>query len=897
MKKLMIQKSFFLLFCAILLPTRILRAELVLAEKGVSSYQIVIPDQVAGNDENEIVDRWLMMTGKLIEAAFRTNGFEIAVVRESAKIPEKPGIYLGATEFARKNGLRTDFEDWTYQLKVVGQDLAIVGADHRDPTKTIRSTHTPLALLGTVKGACDFLRQYVGVRFLFMNMNQSHYGTRGDGMDVLEDGKLVVDTRSLAFLPMQRIAIPTDLDLQKTPMLRACSDLEHETFFHIANNFFPLLSSIQGASTSWHQIISRDAYGKDHPEYFALMADGRRACDHPVEGARGLEQLCPTHPEVQALMTQGLERLIQAGNKTIRLSPPDAYYLCWCNCERCLRLFGGRGDTWADVYVRGRSGKLWDVYFGITEPLRKQYPEVRIVLWDYQDTPITSVREFPENIIPQLQFGKQADFDRLKGITIPAGICGLEETFTGFGVGGPYLPERTPEYIAGLVQSMARSKMQWTTRDGSMGYVRGLQASAYYVYGRMMDDPSADWRVIFEEFCTAAFGDVAPVMIRFYDGLHEQIALYSDFFGIMMPAWDRKYGRSQYRDNKWHVMSMYPPEYCAAADALLTSAERQTKDPDVKARLHLIRIEFNYLSDLSRIFHLHSAWLLNPSPEFLNPLLDALDAWRAGLESLAGGTGSNGFKPLADWPEMRPFNGHFFSHAALEGSSYQQRWNTTCLNWDTGAIRSGVLKNQYRLSVPLVMEAPGLDGDAWEQAPEQVLRIRNDMPFRAVRTTFKVLRDRDHLYIRFDSLNPGDHPENLPKIQAERDVFTQEYVELGIQPVAGGTIYRLVANPSGGVRYDSASTFDAGKQKEDVAWNGRWEFDFRTTGEKGPWNLGVRNWTAWFKIPFVELGGSAPAAGQAWRFNAARYRNVSQYLLWHDAQSVTDPQALGTLEF
>ncbi len=897
MQKIMIQKIFLLLFCTLLLPIRTLGADLVLAEKGVSPYQIVIPDQAAGNDENEIVDRWLLMTGKLIEAAFRTNGFEIAVVRESAKIPEKPSIYLGPTDFARKNGLRTDFEDWTYQLKVVGQDLAIVGADRSDPRKTIRGTKTPLALLGTVKGACDFLRQYVGVRFLFMNMTQSQYATHGDGIGVLEGNKLAIDTRSIAFSPMPRIAIPTDLDLQKTPMLRACADSDHETFYAIANNFFPLLSSVQGATVSWQKVIPRTEYGKDHPEYFALMPDGRRACEYPVKGARGLEKLCPTHPEVQALMVQEVERLIQIGNKTIVIAPPDAYHLCYCNCDRCIDLFGGRAESWGEITLRGSTGKLWQAYFGITERLRKQYPEVRIVLWDYQDTPIASVREFPENVIPQLQFGKQSDFDRLQGITIPAGICGLEETFTGFGIGGPYLPERTPEHVAGLVQSMAQAKIQWTRRDGSMGYVRGLQAPAYYVYGRMMDDPSADWRGIFEEFCTAAFGDVAPTMTRFYDGLHEQIALYSDFFGVFMPAWDRKYGRSQYRDNKWHVMSMYPPEYCAAADALLTSAERQAKDPDVKARLHLIRIEFDYLSDLSRIFHLHSAWLLNPSLEFLNPLVDAIDAWRERLTSLAGGTARNNFKPLDDWPEMRPFNSHFFSHAALEGGAYQQRWNTTCLNWDTGAIRSGVLKNQYRLSVPLVMEAPGLDGDAWEQAPEQVLRIRNDMPFRAVRTTFKVLRDRDHLYVRLDCLNPADHPENLPKIQDERDVFKQEYVELGIQPVAGGAIYRFAGNPSGGVSYDSAWTVGAGKLKEDVTWKGRWAFDSQTTDEKGTWNLGSRIWTTCFRIPFAELGGASPAIGETWGFNVARNRNTSQYLIWYDAQSVTDPQALGMLEF
>jgi len=175
------------------------------------------------------------------------------------------------------------------------------------------------------------------------------------------------------------------------------------------------------------------------------------------------------------------------------------------------------------------------------------------------------------------------------------------------------------------------------------------------------------------------------------------------------------------------------------------------------------------------------------------------------------------------------------------------------------------------------------------------------MPFRTVRTTFKALRDHNHLYIRVDCLNPSEHPEDLPEAKDERGVFKQEHVELGIQPSTGGTIYRLAANPTDGVRYGAAWTLNAQNQPtEDIAWNGKWEFAFQTTGKKGPWSRSGRTWTAWFRIPFAELGGAVPAAGASWGFNAARRRinpSVNQYLLWRDAPSVTDPQKLGMLVF
>jgi len=665
-------------------------AELVIAENGKSDYQIVIPDKA----QDEIVDTWLFATAKLMQTAFEKNGFEIAVVKESAKAPDKPGIYLGATEFAKKNGVSLEeYDDWTYVQKTVGKDLIIAGHDKKDPTETIRSTDTPMALLGTVKGACDFLREYAGVRFLFLNLDQSQYVVvNEDGLPAYnEDGSLNVDTRSIAFMPVEKIAVAEELDLRKTPMMRANYDAAYETFYYIANNFFPMLSNVMGSSVSWYGTIVPAEYAEDHPEYFALLPDGKRACETPVPDYR--MRYCVTNQGVQDLMYEAAEKLIANGEKTIGISTMDAYRLCQCNCDECNKLFGMKAENWQQTRARGDSGKLWQALFNITERIRENYPEVKVVLLNYQDTPVNEnvIKRFPPNVIVKIQFASQYDFDRLKGVEFPAGICGFEETFTGFGQAGPYLPERTPEHMAEVVRTMKRNNVKWSMRDGLLGYVRGMQAPAYYVYGRMMDDPSADWEAIYDEFCTAAFGDVAPQMTRFFNLLHMQIAIYSDFYGVMMPAWNRKYSRSAYHNSKWHVMNMYTPEYCADAEALLASAEEAAKDPDVIARLHLIRIEFDYIAKMSRIFYLEDAWMLNRTDAYLNPLLDAIDDWHAYIRGLVDPGDRSPFNPLSDWPEMRPFSAHFYTHAALESDRYQQQWRNTCLNWDTEAIRAGAV--------------------------------------------------------------------------------------------------------------------------------------------------------------------------------------------------------------
>ncbi len=870
-------------------------ADLIIAGNKACDYQIIVPDKSG----DVFVDGWLMLAARLTQTAFAKNGFDVAITTEGVRAKDKPGLYLGSTHFAQSHGVAVDsFADWTYVQKVVDRDVIIAGRDESDPVTNGRGEMVPLALLGTVKGVCDFLRERAGVRFLFMNSEPDIYPTNDARKQSAKDAQpLSPDTRSIAFLPVERITLPADLDRKKAPLMLGNFDHSHETLFNIANNFFPQLGSLKGGAVSWAKVMPTEKYAKSNPEFFALLLDGTRACDHKF-GFDEYVPHCPTNPGVQDLMFAEVEKQIAAGHKLIHLSPMDAYRLDQCNCDDCVKLFGSKVSSFADVRARGNSGKLWQAYFRITERARAKHPEVRFVVLNYQDTPINSevIRRFPENVIPDIQFASQRDFDRLAGVEFPAGISGFEESFTGFGQAGPYIAERTPEHMAEVVKTIERNKVKWTHRDGAMGYVRGLQAPAYYVYGRLMDDPSADWHALQEEFCEAAFGNAAKPMGSLFDLLHTQMAMYSDFYGVFMPAWDRKYSRSRFHDSKWHVMSLYTPEFCADADELLKRAESSTKDADVLARLHLIRIDLDYARQLSRIFHLQNTWTMQPTQVYLEPLMDAIDEWHAGLEKMAGGRGRTSFKPLSVWPQMTPFAGHFYTHAALESEGYQQQWNKTCINWDTMAIRAGILTDQHELKIATVDAEPTLDSKAWDAVPDSHLRVHDDMPYANIATHMKLLRDKDHLYVRIDSLHPTKHPEDLYTREPDKDTFSQEYVELAIAPPsAGGKVYRIAANPVEGSRYDAV--YAPGKRDlvEDKTWNGTWQYRFAVSGKKGPYSLPDRIWTAWFKIPFTALGG-APKPGETWGFNAARGRN-GQSVIWLDAPYGAAVKALGKVVF
>lgn len=888
-------KKILLILAALFFATALYAEDLVIAEHKVSDYQIIVPDPTG----DVLVDGWLRLSARLTQVAFAKNGFEIAITTEGAKAKDKPGLYLGATQFAKAHGVALEsLKDWTYFQKVIGRDVIIAGRDKRDSARKSDGGEMPLALLGTVKGVCDFLRERMGVRFLFINFEPNMYPNDNVKAQHAKDAEpLAIDLRSIAVLPVTKITLPADLNRKKVPLMLANFDNSHETLFNIANNFFPCLGSLQGGEVSWYHVMPMEKYAKSNPEFFALLSEGKRACELRFESDY-LVPHCPTNRGVQDLMFAEVEKRIAEGHKLIHLKSMDGFRLDQCNCDDCVKLFGSKVTSFDGVRARGTSGKLWQAYFRIAERARAKHPDVRFVVLNYQDTPISAdiIKRFPDNVIPDIQFASQHDFDKLAGVEFPAGTSGFEETFTGFGQAGPYIAERTPEHMAEVVRTIERNKVKWSHRDGLLGYVKGLQAPAYYVYGRLMDDPAADWRALQDEFCEAAFGDAAKTMNDFFNLLHTNMAIYSDFFGVFMSAWDRKYSRSLYHDSKWHVMNLYTPEFCTDADRLLTRAESITKDADVLVRLHLIRIEFNYARQLSRIFYLQNAWTMNPSQVNLDPLMDAIDEWHAGLEKMAGGRGRSSFKPLSDWPQMTPFCGHFYTHAVLENEGYQQQWNKTCINWDTKAIRAGVLSDKHELKVASVDNEPAIDSKAWDTVPESFFRVHESMPFANISTRMKLFRDQTHLYVRIESLHPHAHPEDLYQREPDKDTFDQEYVELAIAPPsAGGKLYRIAANPVEGSRYDAVFTPGKRDLVEDKAWNGTWQVRFSVTGKKGPYTLPDRNWTAWFKIPFTDLGG-APKPGENWGFNASRGRN-GQSILWLDAPYGAAIKALGKLLF
>jgi len=678
-------------------------ADLVLAGNGQSDYQVVVPD----TSPSPAISEGLNQTARLVQTAFQANGFEVPVVAEGQRDPTKPGIYLGDTAFARANGVHVaQLTGWSYVHQVVGRDVIIAGRDHPAPSPpdTEEVRRPTWDRLGTAKGVTDFLRQYVGTRFLYPDLAP---WTPLQGAADLS----LLGSPALEFLKTPVIAVPSDLNVRKTPALEYNTSYPPGgSFYDLANNRFPLVDRVFGGHT-YERAIPVEKHYDGHPEYFALIGGQR------VE--RG--QYCISNPEVQELFYQDLIGWLDRGYDAVHLGQPDGFQPC--QCEPCKALFN-TGADWSE--------KLWILHRQLAERVLETHPGKKVVLMAYMatETPPKTFRKFPQNVQLMLCGTNEEDFEAWRGYDIPGGFVSYLYNWCP-NLGTRYTPMRTPRYIETQVQRLFRNQVRGIYRDGP-GQLFGLEGPVYYVMGRLFDDPENNRaNDLVDEFCMAAFGAAAGPMRQFYDRLYHGLELYSEYLGTRDPAWSYVdlYGRGRkYLTDPFQLIGfLYPPDLLASLEKELAQAEKAADSEKVRVRLALVRREFDYVKSLARVVHLYHAFQIQPDLASRDRLLDAIDARNAEIASYFDDRGRT--KPVPGWAYvMFPPPGHDALHLRLAYDLYQEPYKNTPVNWDTQAMRQAPLPG------------PGSNTDTGP-VQNSVREVREDL----YRATFEVPDDWKNL--------------------------------------------------------------------------------------------------------------------------------------------------------
>lgn len=856
-------------------------SEIVLGENGRSNYQIVLPDSTS----DPVIGDALKRSAEVVRAMFAANGFEVPVVRESAKDDDKPGVYLGDTMVARRAGVdASKLPVWSYLLKVVGDDVIVVGRDWAAPN-LVAGRHRSCSL-GTVKGAADFLRRFCGTRFLAPN---------GDA--------------GIEFLKMKRIALPVDLDVRKEPALNFNWGVGRPTndVSLVALNFFNNVVSERSGHT--HEIaVSAEAFAEDHPEYFALV-NGRRVRENRRKKSKGHSAkepyLCYSNGEVSELIYRDMIRSFDDGYSEYFSMQPDGFKPC--QCAKCAALFDT--DSWGE--------KLWLLNKEWAERLLKDRPGKFIDVGAYTVTgdPPERFKTFPPNL-RICAGGYPKAFEKWDGRLIPGGFSAYLHAWGAYHLCG-ILPTRTPLYAAKTVGMFAERGVKMVMLDSPPALMWGLEGPTVYVYGRMLDDPeNHDVKRLISEYLEAAYGRAAGAMERFFETLHHALEAYAEVFGVDNGTFQKYTNADGHsvrylkRNSKLRLIAfLYPPE---TLDSLEKDLSRAEGTPGLsrknRTRLALVRREFDYLKSTARVVHLHNAYLTRKDERSLELLLDEMVKrermiWSWHDADIERRPGVYRQKPIS--PEWRMFVGGYFNSDLLRnGGSYLAK-PVPPFTWDLAAARGSSLLKPKVLTVVNVDGPLSLNSPEWNNVPvERLEPTLRGADARTLQSVFQIARDKEKLYIRCH----GDLPEGWMKPEDKggdrHSVVASESFDVALSPGDDSKRhFHFAIGPGKEARYDARNGFmedplDPRFDQDDVAWNCSWrQARSFQTDEKG--------WEALFVIPFAELNASAPTKGTEWRFNVGRIHSIrpgapTKRFLWSfqpGDSSISETNSFGVMRF
>ncbi len=831
---------------------------LVLADKGTSDYQIVLPD----NYPTPAITADMQQVARLLQTAFKANGAELAVVTEAARDKARPAIYLGATSFARTHGV--ECKGWSYVHKAVGRDLIISGCDEPSPgRRPANPKGSGFDRIGTAKAVTDFLQQYVGTRFLFPE--------QGGFVPLANVAKVdLLTTPTIEYLPTPRIAVPPDLNVKKTPALEF--DITWPpvvSFYHLAQNRFPTIDSTFGGHT-WHRAVpSTEADFAKHPERFALLGGKRQ-----ITGSQAQIQFCISNPDVQELLYQDLEKHFKMGFREVDLGQPDGFR--GCECEACTKLFG-TGSDWSE--------KVWILHRNLAERAYKAFPDRTITLSVYAitETLPKSFNSFPPNVRLGMCGTRDHELAAWRNLGAPQGFA----TYLYYwcpNMMPRYFPMRTPLYVENAAKRLMAAHVHSIARDGNGGIAFGLEGPTYYTMGRMFDGPGAHTaKDLVIEYVSAAFGKSASAMMGFYDQLFNSLEIYARYLATREDGWSFKdmYGRGhKHLSTPESIIAfLYPVELIQGMEKQLALAEKAETSPKTKTRLALVRAEFEYLKGVVTAAHLYNAYQISPDAGSLDRLLNAIDARRKAVDALFV-KGNE----LKGWPlTLFPPTGHNAATLKLTYDGYQEPYKDSFFNWDTAAKRNAPLPNSKRMKAGLAKEAVTMDSPQWDKVQPQPLGPTN------AATQVRAMYDDKQLYLRFVcDLPPTATAESVEK----------ERVEAYLMPAGGSKVtFKFSAGLKPHSRTQAArglieDMMNLGYGKFDPLWKAEWTHIAAHDPK-------TKRLTVMLTIPLRSIPPATVKSDQNWFVNFQRSSpsGASAWSMIPGGAGIEDPRSNGELSF
>lgn len=483
----------------------------------LSSHEIVVPDEsgpvaaFAGKELQRFLKQSLDADVKIVKAP---SGKSSAII-------------LGDNHYARAAGIEAKrLPRDGFVMKSVGDNVFIVGRDDMAcaPEKLMAGgIWSQLYERGTLFGTYDFLERFLGVRFYFPG----------------EIGTVVPKHESLR-LPQIDIVSKPDYTVRRVStysgaMPEGCEEMHAMAFKNL--NAYRL--RMETAYIPFNHGLARLGYtrrfGESHPEYFALMSDGKRQTSsnfpHPGQLCHSSDIRDEVYKDAEAFLTGKTAQ--ERGILTKReeccwdpsgfqpgyfcVMPQDGFYRC--QCPACQKHFAA-GPKESSEFIWGKS-------CDIADKLKANKIPGYLTMAVYPPYNIIPDRRIPDNVLISIsakgpwsvdkRTAYESDERKLRSWVEKTGrkvqLWSYANKYGKLDI--PGIPMVTPKCV-GKYYKLQRDLingafMESETDRYLFNYLN------FYVFAKVCWDNSTDVEALLKEHYHLMFGDAAAEMETIYD--------------------------------------------------------------------------------------------------------------------------------------------------------------------------------------------------------------------------------------------------------------------------------------------------------------------------------------------------------------------------------------------
>lgn len=554
---------------------------LTLAENGNAQFEIVIPN----NSSN--VAKYAAMELKTCLEKTINGKIPVTIFPTQGKI----ALIVGDNEFTRKLGVDVkSLPRDGFVIKNFGNTIVIAGKDDPDkkPEEQFKeSIWGQFYERATLFAVYDFLERFAGVRFYFPG----------------EIGTIIRKNENLKVPSMDIVECP---DFTRRSYSTYAGKLlnQKDTVYYDKNkmaysvrmetDFIPTGHGLRSL-----QYINR--FSKTHPEYFALLDNGKR---HSDPGMKFPGQLCfssgiceEIYGDAVAFLSgkpassRGLKAWHPGWYKIyFNLMPEDSLYLC--RCPECQRQFKQGAQATSDV--------VWNVVINTANRLKQNHIPGYVVAMAYSSYRMIPPKDIPDNVLVQVAtlgpWGEAGASeihkndnrliqDWAKKLGHKVWLWNYVNRYGPLNL--PGIPPSTPHAINSYYKSMAPYICGAFLQSNTENFM--FQHLNTYVFGKLCWDNSVDVDKILNEYYTLAYGPAAEPMKKFFERIE-----YLWSFKVVGKVSDTAEGPSAAGPSDYELWEkIYSPQEITSLTESFDLAEKlASKDPDALKRVKYIRKEF-----------------------------------------------------------------------------------------------------------------------------------------------------------------------------------------------------------------------------------------------------------------------------------------------------------------